>query len=74
MTEADIKYMTEAIVADLAELLSADMGSDIAETLDIIYNSETYSRLMNPGSGLYFQSSLYVYSFLKNEMRTGRIA
>ena len=40
MTEADIKYMTEAIVADLAELLSADMGSDIAETLDIIYNSE----------------------------------
>lgn len=74
MTEADIKYMTEAIVADLAEMLSADMGSDIAETLDIIYNSDTYSRLMNPGSGLYFQSSLYVYSFLKNEMRTGRIA
>ncbi len=74
MTEADIKYMTEAIVADLAELLSADMGSDIAETLDIIYNSDTYSRLMNPGSGLYFQSSLYVYSFLKNEMTTGRIA
>lgn len=74
MTEADIKYMTEAIIADLAELLSADMGSDIAETLDIIYNSDTYSRLMNPGSGLYFQSSLYVYSFLKNEMTTGRIA
>ncbi len=74
MTEADIKYMTEAIVADLAELLSADMGSDIAETLDIIYNSDTYSRLMNPGCGLYFQSSLYVYSFLKNEMTTGRIA
>ncbi len=74
MTEADIKYMTEAIVADLAELLSADIGSDIAETLDIIYNSDTYSRLMNPGSGLYFQSSLYVYSFLKNEMTTGRIA
>lgn len=74
MTEADIKYMTEAVVADLAELLSADMGSDIAETLDIIYNSDTYSRLMNPGSGLYFQSSLYVYSFLKNEMTTGRIA
>ncbi|WP_297646690.1 hypothetical protein [uncultured Treponema sp.] len=39
-----------------------------------VYNSETYEKLINPRTGLYFQSPLYVYDFLKNEVLTGKMA
>lgn len=74
MTGSDFKYMKEAIATDLAELLAKDFGMDIAESLDTLYNSETYAKLSDPNTGLYFQSTQYVYSFLKNELNTGTIA
>lgn len=74
MNSSDFKYMVEAIATDLAELLSKEFGMSICEALDFLYNSETYSKLIDVRSGLYFQSSLYVYSFLKNELTTGRPA
>lgn len=66
--------MTEAMAADLAELLSRDFGMSISESLDTLYNSDTYAKLIDPATGLYFQSTHYVYSFLKNELTTGKIA
>lgn len=74
MTDNDLKYMTEAMAADLAELLSRDFGMSISESLDTLYNSDTYAKLIDPATGLYFQSTQYVYSFLKNELTTGKIA
>ncbi|WP_301025674.1 hypothetical protein [Muribaculum sp.] len=74
MTDNDFKYMTEAMAADLAELLSRDFGMSISESLDTLYNSDTYAKLIDPATGLYFQSTQYVYSFLKNELTTGKIA
>lgn len=72
MTESDVRFMTEAIAADIAELLSVDYGMSIQEALDTLYNSDTYSKLKDRNTGLYFQSSGYVYSFLKNELATGK--
>ncbi|WP_289225444.1 hypothetical protein [Bacteroides acidifaciens] len=74
MTDSDFNYMKEAIATDLAELLAKDFGMDIADSLDTLYNSETYAKLSDPNTGLYFQSVQYVYSFLKNELNTGTIA
>lgn len=74
MTNGDFKYMKEAMVADLAELLTKDFGMSITESLDTLYNSETYAKLSEPKTGLYFQSTQYVYSFLKAELATGAIA
>ena len=73
MSEADIKYMVEAIMVDLAEFLTSDYDIDIEEALEKIYNSETYSKLKDPSTGLFFQSSGYVYSFLHNELSTGKM-
>lgn len=72
MTDSDFRYMTEATAADLAELLSRDFGMNVSEALDTLYNSETYARLSDPKTGLYFQSPLYVYSFLKQELELGK--
>ena len=74
MTDEDIKYMTEAMSAELAMLILEDFDMDVAESLDSLYNSETYAKLSNPSTGLYFQSTLYVYSFLKNELMYGKFA
>ena len=73
MTDADFNYMKEALAADLAELLAKDFDMTITEALDTMYGSETYSKLCAPNTGLYFQSSQYVYSFLKSELLTARL-
>lgn len=65
MMNADFNHMKEALAADLAEFLAKDFDMTITEALDAMYGSETYSKLCDPNTGLYFQSSQYVYSFLK---------
>lgn len=73
MIDTDFNYMKEALATDLAELLAKDFDMTITEALDALYSSETYTKLCNPNTGLYFQSTLYVYSFLKNELLTAKI-
>ena len=73
MSTNDFEYMKEAMAADLAELQSNDLELTIPEALDILYNSETYLKLSDPNTGLYFQSTLYVYSYLQQEISTGKI-
>lgn len=35
---------------------------------------QTYRKLEDERSGLYYQSALYVFQYLKNEMETGIMA
>lgn len=72
MIDTDFNYMKEVLATDLAELLAKDFDMTITEALDALYSSETYTKLCNPNTGLYFQSTLYVYSFLKNELLTAK--
>ena len=74
MTTSDFNYIKEAVTADLAELLAQDFEMSITEALDTLYGSETYTKLCDPATGLYFQSTQYIYSFLKNELATGQLA
>jgi hypothetical protein len=46
----------------------------IHQALDTLYASDTYKALENPKTGLYFQSPRYVFSYLHEEMKTGRMA
>lgn len=73
MTTCDFNYMKEAVSADLAELLAQDFEMTITEALDALYDSETYTKLCDPATGLYYQSTQYIYSFLKNELTTGKL-
>ena len=65
---ADFEYMKEALATDLSELLSKDYNMSISEAIDTLYNSETFARLQNADTGLYYQSPGYVYSFLNSEL------
>ena len=69
-----IEYMNECMTRDLAVMLVEDYQISIPEALDILYNSETYEKLQDVRTGLYFQSPVYVYGFLQNELKNGKIA
>jgi hypothetical protein len=70
---SDIDYQIECITRDLAAFLVRDFSLTLEEALRAVYNSETYSKLVNIKTGLYFQSSLYVYDYLKTELQMGKL-
>lgn len=70
----DFEYQIECTTRDLADKLVGDFSMTVPKALRVVYNSETYEKLINPKTGLYFQSPLYVYDFLKNEVLTGRMS
>lgn len=71
ITNKEFKYLKEGLASDMVELLMKDYQLDMSAALHILYESDTYSKLNDPSTGLYFQGSRYVYSFLQNELQTG---
>lgn len=45
-------------------MLMKEYGWDIREAMDKFLLSDTYRKLENPKTGLYFQSPVYVYEML----------
>ena len=43
------------------------------DSLAIVFNSDTYQKVMDDKAGLYYQSPRYVFSFLDNEIKNGKI-
>ena len=70
--EKDFKFLKEFIIRDLGWFLMDEFGMSLEKALDAVYESKTYEALCNPNSEFYFQSSEYVYQFLKKEITTGR--
>ena len=66
--------MNECMMRDLVVMLIDKYNVSLAEALDILYNSETYAKLQEPRTGLYFQSPVYVFDFLQRELEHGRIS
>lgn len=67
--------MKNAIVKELASLLMDKNPSlSMEQALSIVFNSDTYQKLFDDKTRLYYQSPRYVFSFLQNELETGKIA
>ena len=74
LTDSQIKIMQEDMLADLAQMLMVQWNCPMEEALETLYNSDTFARLQDARTGLYYQSPGYVYSFLENEMTTGKVS
>lgn len=74
MSESEFRFMTESITTDLIVMLMEDFGMDMRSAFDSLYNSETYAKLSDVSTGLYFQSSGYIYSYLRREITTGKLS
>ena len=73
MRQAEKTFMTEELVKELALRLMDERGLTMKQALDTIYNSETYTKLLDERIALYSQSTAYVYSILETEILTGKI-
>ena len=64
----EFKYMKEHVTKCLISMLMEREKVSLREAFDIVYNSDTFAKLSDPETGLYFQSPGYVYSYLESEM------
>lgn len=67
------KILIEGTIQDLIKYLCEDKGIVIEEALDMVYNSEIFQRVSDVETGLYRESSSYIYELLKDELSDGRI-
>ena len=68
-----VQYLVEGITKDITCFLIEEEGYGLPEALGILYNSETFAKLTDEETGLYIESSSYVYEILKSELKYGRI-
>ena len=69
----EVEFVIEELVKEMALRLMDERGLTMKQALDTIYNSETYTKILDLRTGLYSQSTTYVYSFLENEILTGKL-
>ena len=50
-----------------------DKGYNLTTALKEFYNSETFAKLSDETTGLYIESTAYVYDILVRELKYGRI-
>lgn len=43
------------------------------QALSVVLNSDTYQRLLNDNTHMYYQSPRYVYDFLEKELTVGKM-
>ena len=74
LTPQQKQLMKDDLCVEIVGYLMDDHNYSPEEALDVLYTSETFERLQDDSTGLYYQSSGYVYSFLQNELATARVA
>ena len=67
-------FMVEEITKELVMLLMDEHNLSMRDALRTLYTSDTYSKLCEFKTGLYTQSTAYVYEYLETELKTGKIA
>ena len=65
--------MKDDLCTELAGYLVDDYHYNPQEAIDVLYTSETFERIQDNSTGLYYQSPSYVYSFLQNELTTAKV-
>ena len=74
LTTEQIQLLKDELAAELACYLADDFKMTPQQAIDTLYTSETFERLQDDATGLYYQSPGYVYTFLQNEILNARVA
>ena len=62
-----MEYVTQDVVAYLVE----DYKIDMVKAMYLFYTSKVYEKLLDEDTGLYFESSAYIYDLFKSEYENG---
>ena len=67
------EQLIEYIIQDIVDMFSSDQNIEYDEAMNRFYNSEVFEKLQDKETGLYMESSEYVYDLFKDEINFGRI-
>lgn len=70
VSQAEFQNMKDDIVKEIIARLMDERALSLQEAFDAVYGSRLFEKLSNPKTGLFFQSSGYVYSFLVEELNS----
>ena len=65
--------MVEGITKDIIAYIMEEDGLDLTSALTQFHNSDTFTKLSDETTGLYIESSAFVYEIFKDEVRFGKI-
>ena len=54
-------------------LLEHNQEMSMEQALGVVFNSDTYQKIINDKTRFYYQSPLYVYAYLDQELKEGKI-
>ena len=61
-------FMIETLTREMIARLMEECSMTMREAMDVVYKSKTYAALNNTKTGLYFQSSAYIYDIFEDEL------
>ena len=67
MSDNDYTYLINSTSSELIPLIEGEFCCDRLTAIDKLFNSSIYEKLLNPETGLYYQSTFYIFELLKEE-------
>ncbi|WP_407441983.1 hypothetical protein [Fibrobacter sp.] len=67
------KMLAEFITGDIISYIMEDQNLPLIEAMRRFYASETFAKLVDSETGLYLESSPYVYDIFKAELENGKL-
>lgn len=71
MTKQDL--LIEYNIQDIIGYIVRDQNIEFDRAMDLFYSSETFERLCDTETGLYNESSSYLYGIYQDERNFGRL-
>lgn len=65
--------LMEFCVQDIIERAVKEQNIDYDEAMNLFYSSQTFAKLNDVETGLYLESSDYVYTLFQDELNFGKI-
>lgn len=70
----ETQFLIDALVERLTLLVMEEYQLSLIDAMNLVYNSQLYEKIMDLETGLYYQSALYNYQLLRQEITLGKIA
>lgn len=67
------EQLIEFCIQDIIESIVKEQHVEYDKAMDLFYNSQTFAKLNDVETGLYLESSDYIYAMLQDEMNYGKI-
>ena len=73
VSQKAFEMMKLDMTKELIVMLMEEGNMEMETAMNVLYLSETYEKMSNPNTGLYYQSPGYVYSILDMELKNGKL-